>query len=157
MGAKVKARAAAAVLLAAVWLGQGCATQSGLARSIPASRRSSPQVLTLETTGYCPCGRCCGWHRNCLFVPVYSFGRMEGRRKDVGRTASGSEARPGTIAADPKVFPFGTIMLIPGYGYGRVEDTGGDIRGTHIDLFFRSHEDAEQWGRVKRQVKVWRP
>ena len=157
MHGKVKVRAAALALAAAALLSQGCVTQQGIARQIPPERRAQPEVVTLETTGYCPCGRCCGWHRNCLLVPVYSSGRLAGRRKEVGRTASGTQARPGTLAADPKVYPFGTVMYIPGYGYGRVEDTGGDIRGARIDLFFRHHSEAERWGRVRKQVQVWRP
>src|SRR6185312_15277556 len=41
-----------------------------------------------------------------------------------------------TIAADPKVFPLGTILFIPGYGYGVVADTGSAIKGNIIDLYF---------------------
>ena len=82
---------------------------------------------------------------------------MKGKPKKVGITASGVKARRGTIAADTKVFPFGTIIYIPGYGYGRVEDRGGAIHGNHIDLFFPRHSEAIRWGRVKKKVKVWLP
>lgn len=109
----------------------------------------------LLTTGYCKCGICCSWKRNWLFQPVYSSGRNKGSRKIVGQTASGSMARPGTIAADTTIFPFGTIMYIEGYGYGRVEDRGGAINGLHIDLFFKSHKLAKEWGRQNKVVKVW--
>ncbi len=87
--------------------------------------------------------------------PVYSSGRLKGKRKQVGVTASGSNARKGTIAADTSRFPFGTIMYIEGYGYGRVEDRGGAIKGAHVDLFFRTHRQALEWGRQKKRVKVW--
>ncbi len=80
---------------------------------------------------------------------------MQGKPKKIGQTANGAMAKRGTIAADTKLYPFGTIMYIEGYGYGRVEDRGGDIKGQHIDLFFRTHQQAEAWGRQTRQVKVW--
>jgi 3D (Asp-Asp-Asp) domain-containing protein len=48
-------------------------------------------------------------------------------------------------------------MYIPGYGYGRVEDRGGAIKGHKVDLFFRSRKDALKWGRKKKKVKVWLP
>jgi 3D (Asp-Asp-Asp) domain-containing protein len=80
---------------------------------------------------------------------------MAGMPKKVGITASGVRARPGTLAADTALFPFGTKMHIPGYGYGVVQDRGGDIRGRHIDLYFRSHRAALEWGRQKVKVRVW--
>ncbi|MDD2466522.1 MAG: 3D domain-containing protein [Desulfobulbus sp.] len=64
----------------------------------------------------------------------------------------------GTIAADTKYYPFGTRMYVEGYGWGRVEDRGGAIKGpTRIDLFFDSHEDARRWGRRKTWVRIERP
>jgi 3D (Asp-Asp-Asp) domain-containing protein len=80
-----------------------------------------------------------------------------GKSKAVGVTASGTTARTGTLAADTDIFPFGTIIYIPGYGYGRVEDRGGDIKGYHLDLFYPTHGRALQQGRVKTRVKVWFP
>jgi 3D (Asp-Asp-Asp) domain-containing protein len=120
-------------------------------------RRDADRVVTIETTGYCPCGICCGWHRNWLFRPVFSSGPNKGKPKKVGQTASGTQARKGTIAADTSLYPFGTIMYIDGYGYGRVEDRGGAIKGQRIDLFFRSHQQALDWGRKKKNVKIWLP
>ena len=120
-------------------------------------RDATARDYVVITTGYCPCGECCGWHRNWLGRAVISSGPNEGKSKAVGVTASGTTARPGTLAADTSIFPFGTIIYIPGYGYGRVEDRGGDIKGYHLDLFYRTHAQAAQHGRVKTQVKVWFP
>ena len=75
----------------------------------------------------------------------------------MGITSSGVLARPGTIAADTSIYPSGTIMHIPGYGYGRVEDTGGAITGKHIDLYRPNHWFARQWGVRSKPVKVWLP
>lgn len=114
-------------------------------------------MRTLETTGYCKCGKCCGWKRNWYGLAVYSYGSNKGKKKMVGRTASGTMARPGTIAADTKIYPLGTVIYVDGYGYGRVEDRGGGIKGNHIDLFFRSHKQAQAWGRRTVKVKIWLP
>ena len=61
------------------------------------------------------------------------------------------------IAADTARYPFGTVMYVPGYGYGRVEDKGSAITGNHIDVFFKRHRDAVAWGRKNLRVKVWFP
>ena len=64
----------------------------------------------------------------------------------------------GTIAADTRHYPFGTRMYVPGYGWGRVEDRGGAIKGPdRIDLFFDSHQDALYWGRRKVPVQIEYP
>ncbi len=110
----------------------------------------------MTVTGYCPCGECCGWHRNWLLRPVYSSGPLRGRRKQVGMTASGRQAGRGTVAADPSL-PFGVVVYVPNYGYGRVEDRGSAIRGARLDVFFSSHRAAIDWGRKTLDVTVWAP
>ncbi|MFA6632074.1 MAG: 3D domain-containing protein [Kiritimatiellia bacterium] len=91
-------------------------------------------------------------------APVISSGPNKGKPKEVGITASGTRARRGTLAADTAVLPFGTIVEVPGYGFGRVEDRGGAIKGNRLDLWFPSHGEAQQWGRQKGlRVRVWKP
>ncbi|SDC01747.1 3D (Asp-Asp-Asp) domain-containing protein [Paenibacillus sp. UNCCL117] len=59
-----------------------------------------------------------------------------------------------TIAADPHIFPLGTILYIPGYGYGVVADTGGAIKGNRIDLYFETKDQVyKEWG--KKTLKVF--
>ena len=115
----------------------------------------SPQTVTLKTTGYCPCGKCCSYHRFLFLIPFQKTGTFSFRFKHVGKTYSGTMAHPGTVAADLSVYPLGTIFLIPNYGYGRVEDIGSAIKGQHIDLFFPSHKKASKWGVKKQKVQVW--
>jgi 3D (Asp-Asp-Asp) domain-containing protein len=110
----------------------------------------------MEATGYCPCKKCCNWKRSWLLRPVVASGSSKGARKKVGVTAAGTKAKPGTIAADTSVYPMGTVMYVPGYGYGRVEDRGGAIKGEKIDLYFKKHKDALTWGRQKVNVQVWK-
>ena len=59
-----------------------------------------------------------------------------------------------TVAADLNVFPIGTILFIPGYGYGVVADKGGAIKGNRVDLFFNTVDDVyDQWG--KKEIDVY--
>ena len=112
-------------------------------------RGAEPYYMLIETTAYCPCGKCCGWKRSWKppFAPVVSFGPNKGQKKEVGVTASGSTARKGTIAADLRFYPFGTVMDVPGYCTGRVEDVGGTIKGpARIDLFFKNPQAGTGMG-----------
>ena len=129
----------------------------GLAvRTVPPDFAGEEQELLV--TGYCNCGKCCGWRKRWWLFgePVYNYGKMKGLPKKVGLTASGSVAEMGTIAADPAVYPFGTRIAVPGYGVGTVRDIGGAIKGAHVDVWFPSHEAAIAWGSRKINVKVAR-
>ncbi|HYD49207.1 MAG TPA: 3D domain-containing protein [Terriglobales bacterium] len=67
-------------------------------------------------------------------------------------------AHDGTIAADTRYYPMGTRMFVPGYGWGRVEDRGGAIKGPRrLDLFFSSHRKARRWGRRQVEVRIYDP
>ncbi|MNZ99891.1 Cell wall-binding protein YocH precursor [compost metagenome] len=62
-----------------------------------------------------------------------------------------------TIAADLKVFPLGTILYVPGYGYGVVADKGSAIKGHKIDLYFRTTKQVfKEWGKKEVEVQVIR-
>lgn len=67
-----------------------------------------------------------------------------------GRTRSGTRVRTGIVAADPRVFPLGRrVELFSGgryLGRFRVEDTGGRIRGTRIDIWTPDCDDARRFG-----------
>ena len=70
-----------------------------------------------------------------------------------GLTASGTHATPySTVAVDPSVIPLWADVLVD-YGDGaglrryRAEDTGGAVKGNHIDLCVGSHAEALQLGR----------
>ncbi|GAB6926790.1 hypothetical protein JCM10914A_07730 [Paenibacillus sp. JCM 10914] len=60
-----------------------------------------------------------------------------------------------TIAADPKVFPLGSILYIPDYGYGIVADIGSAIKGQKIDLYFATTKQVfKEWGKKDVEVQV---
>lgn len=84
-----------------------------------------------------------------------------GKTKDhpeYGITYSGVEASRGlysTIAADLRVYPLGTIMYIPDYGYGVVTDKGSAIKGNKIDLYFQTVDDVyKEWGKKELDVFI---
>jgi len=100
---------------------------------------SHTHTVRMMVTAYCPCPKCCGANAS-------------------GITASGklvTENGGRFVAADSKL-PFGTKLIIPGYSSSAVEvlDRGGAIRGNHIDVFFRTHEEALQWGRRMMEVTI---
>lgn len=115
--------------------------------------RRADAVITIKTTGYCACMKCSGWKFNWFGLPVSQNGKL----KIVGQTAGTRMARPGIVAADPKIFPPGTKFYISGYGWARGEDLGGGVRGRHLDLYFRQHSNAQKWGEQTKKVKVWYP
>lgn len=73
-----------------------------------------------------------------------------------GITFSGVKVRRdrvSTIAADLDRFPIGSLLYVPGYGYGVVADTGSAIKGDKIDLYFETERQVyEQWGKKTVQV-----
>lgn len=61
--------------------------------------------------------------------------------------ASGKVPKTGMVAADPKVLKQGAKLFVQGYGFGEVGDTGGAIKGKHIDLVVNNCELALSKGR----------
>jgi len=67
-------------------------------------------------------------------------------------TATGRRAVRGVIAVDPHVIPLNSHVYVPGYGFAVAGDTGGLIKGNHIDLCFNSVGEIGSWG--KRYVDI---
>ena len=61
-----------------------------------------------------------------------------------GITRVGTKTRKGVVAVDPNVIPLWANIYVPGYGSASAEDTGGGIRGRHIDLYMP--EGDSSWG-----------
>ena len=77
-------------------------------------------------TAYCSCRRC---------------------SSGTGITATGKKAKAEhTIAADTKVLPYGTKVLIGDIEY-TVEDCGSAVKGKHIDIYFNTHKEALSFGK----------
>lgn len=105
---------------------------------------SQYKAVEVTATGYSPNFESTGKHPN---HPEY------------GITYSGVKvvrdpAAISTIAADLSIFPLGTVLYVPGYGYGLVCDIGSAIKGHKIDLFYETKEHVyAQWG--KKQLEVY--
>ncbi|MED4455228.1 3D domain-containing protein [Metabacillus fastidiosus] len=82
----------------------------------------------------------------------------EPNHPEYGITYSGVKVKRdlfSTIAADLTVFPLGTILFIPGYGYGVVADKGGAIKGNKLDLYYETVSDVyENWGKKELEVYI---
>jgi 3D (Asp-Asp-Asp) domain-containing protein len=72
-----------------------------------------------------------------------------------GRTASGRPVARGVIAADPRVLPIGTRVLVEAGAWSGeyvVGDTGGAVKGRRIDIWTPTSGEAMRFGR--RAVKL---
>ena len=89
---------------------------------------------TYIATAYCGCSKCCG-KNDCI-------------------TATGTRAKEGrTVAVDPRVIPYGTLLLVDG-NYYIAEDCGGSINGNKVDIYFEKHQDALNFGVKNVQVQI---
>ena len=76
-----------------------------------------------KLTGYCPCEICSGKWAN-------------------GPTSTGTMPKADhTISVDPKILPFGSVVIINGKEYV-AEDSGGGVKNYHIDIFYNTHAEA---------------
>lgn len=74
-----------------------------------------------------------------------------------GRGASGMGVRKGTIAADPRVLPFGTRVRLdagPYSGEYLVTDSGSAVKGNKIDVWVPTYSEACRFGRRKVKLTV---
>lgn len=78
-----------------------------------------------------------------------TFYTHTGNKTAIGKYPKSSH----TVAVDKNIIPLGSILYIEGYGIKVAEDTGGDIKGTRIDVFVDTKEQAIKLGR--KQAKVY--
>ncbi len=101
----------------------------------------TPRVKTFNTSAYCACISCCG--------------------KTNGITASGARASEWYTIAAGSGYPIGTVIYIPALknkpngGWFVVQDRGGAISNSHLDIFFGSHSSALQYGRRSLECYVY--
>lgn len=64
-----------------------------------------------------------------------------------GYTATGTKAKYGTLAVDPRIIPYGTKVYIKELGkVFTAEDCGGGIKGNKVDIYMNSESDCRSWG-----------
>lgn len=82
----------------------------------------------MTVTAYCSCSKCCGRHA-------------------AGYFASGEKTYWGGVAADWRLLPVGTKVQIEGFiGTFQVEDTGRVIKGSRLDIWMPTHDEAKEFG-----------
>lgn len=94
-------------------------------------------------------------------VTAYSpYDNVSGMENDgnSNKTATSTKPRPGTIAVDPKIIPYGSKIIII-YEDGTVErgiaeDCGGLIKGNIIDVFRHTYKEAVKHGR-REAIVIW--
>lgn len=108
--------------------------------SVGAEAKSKRKLIDMgefKITAYCPCEGCSdGW----------------GKRTYSGKTAEAGR----TIAVDRSVIDIGSKVKIGKHIY-IAEDTGGKVDGDHIDIFFDTHEEVEEFANRKgiKYINVW--
>ena len=110
-------------------------TCMGLASLMPMKSQAMTEssMGLCKITAYCPCRICSGDFKD--------------------TTATGRTARSGhTVAVDPDKIAYGTILKIGDHEYV-AEDCGRHVKGDHIDIYFDSHEEVEEFG--KKYKTVW--
>ncbi|WP_026583560.1 3D domain-containing protein [Bacillus sp. J33] len=124
---------------------------------ILASEAAASQPLTLEES--------IDWSqyqtKEVVATGYTAFYESTGKNPDhpsFGITYSGVKVKRdlySTVAADLNVFPIGTILFVPGYGYGVVADKGGAIKGNKLDLYYETVEDVyNNWGKKTLDVYI---
>jgi uncharacterized protein YabE (DUF348 family)/3D (Asp-Asp-Asp) domain-containing protein len=111
-------------------------------------------VRTLET----PDGPIEYWRRIRVFLTAYTAATC-GKAPDdpgYGITRLGWKMRHGIIAVDPRVIRLRSQLYVPGYGPGIAGDTGGGIKGRHIDLGYEEGHMVHHywWGYVYVRTPV---
>lgn len=103
----------------------------------------TPTVKTFNTSAYCSCSKCCG--------------------KSTGITASGARASAWYTVAAGKGYKIGTVIYIPALankpngGWFKVQDRGGAISNSKLDIYMDSHSSALQYGRKTVECYVYEP
>jgi len=89
-----------------------------------------------KVTAYCPCSLCTNGD---------------------GITATGRDAYTIGVAVDESIIPLGSRLDIPEYGtWVLADDVGGAIKNKHIDIRFKTHQEALNWGVKKLKIRIWR-
>jgi len=101
----------------------------------------TPTIKSFNTSAYCACMKCCG--------------------KTNGITASGAKATEWYTVAAGRGYAMGTVIYIPALkdkpngGWFVVQDRGGAISNSKLDVYMGSHNSALQYGRKTLEAYVY--
>ena len=103
--------------------------------------KGTGETKIFKVTAYCSCAKCCG--------------------KTNGITASGAKATAWYTLAAGKGYKMGTVIYIPALadkpngGWFVVQDRGGAISNSKLDVYMGSHSQALQYGRKTLECYVY--
>ena len=101
------------------------------------------RIIRMRVTAYSPDERSCGSQADGITASGYSVETNGGH----------------LVAADARLFRFGSMLSIPGYAGGvivPVLDRGGAIKGTRLDVLYPIHVEARRWGVQYIYVTEWK-
>lgn len=117
------------------------------------SKPARPAVIEISQKGF-PTSRGSFSRSRVMVVESTAYTPHDGSQ--TGRTATGRLAKYGIIAVDPRIIPLHSLVFVEGYGFAVAADTGGAIKGNRIDVCFPSLTTANQWGRRKVVIHVFK-
>ena len=120
------------IAVASLWLGHGRPDSALAAAPRAAPPPPATRVIRVRVTAYCPCPICCGKYSDGITADGHSVLRN----------------RSHFVATNTRL-PFGTMLSVPGYNGGApvpVWDRMAKSKEPRVDVFFRSHQRARQWG-----------
>lgn len=101
----------------------------------------TPTIRSMNVSAYCACVKCCG--------------------KEDGETASQTQVQEWYTVAAGQGYEMGTIIYIPSLsdkpnqGWFVVEDRGGAIDNSKLDLYFATHQAALNFGRHQLECYIY--
>ncbi|HEY1297954.1 MAG TPA: LysM peptidoglycan-binding domain-containing protein [Chloroflexota bacterium] len=130
--------------------------QSAPARPSAPAASAAPQTRAASAPVAAPAAPSASGTR---VISALVTGYAPGAGASSSRTASGTTTHWGTIAADTRLYPFGTRLRIQGLGdtVFVVEDTGGAVRGNVFDVWYPDAASARGIGPGTRQVTILGP
>lgn len=117
-------------------------------------RKSGCRIAALIWLGY----PALSYSEKIHIVTAYSHGCTQNKNnpKEIRQRAANGEwpVDNKTIAADWRLYPPNSEVIIEGIGVWKVTDKGSAIKGLRIDLFVSNCKFAKEWGR--RKLRVWK-
>jgi len=105
------------------------------------AKEQESNTKLVKTTAMVSAAKAAGASRGSFMATAYCL---------KGRTAMGGGVRRGIIAADPRVLPLGSTIVLGAGSYTgqyKVTDTGGSVRGRKIDIWVPTCSEARRFGR----------
>lgn len=95
-----------------------------------------------------------GWQTMVVEASGYTMVANGDKMGGTGLTSTGTvPTAHRTIAVDPNVIPYGSLIRYNGVTY-TAEDTGGLINGNKVDIYFDTLDECLSFGRINITIEV---